>query len=286
MKAALEIKGLVKHYPGFSLNHINLVIPQGCIMGLVGENGAGKSTLIKCILDIVFPQEGSVFYHGEPVKELSAEWKNEIGVVLDACRYPDHMHAIQIADVMDQIYKNWEEQAFFQLLSKFGIDKKKAIKDYSKGMKMKLQIAVALSHHAKFLILDEATSGLDPIVRDEILDLMLDFIQDEDHTILFSTHITSDLEKVADYITLLHKGNCIFTENKDELLYSHGIVCCGAEDFKQIPEEWICGIRKNSFNYEVLIKERQKCVAEHPDWAVKKASIEEIMLFMVKGEQV
>lgn len=286
MTAAIEIKELVKQYPEFLLDHINLEIPRGCIMGLVGENGAGKSTLIKCILNLVYADAGTVKIHGEALPSLPPQWKNSLGVVMDECRYPDNMNAMHISKMMQRIFQNWHQEQFVSYLKQFNIPEKKVIKDYSKGMKMKLQIAVALSHGANLLIFDEATSGLDPIVRDEILDLLLEFIQDEQCTVLFSTHITSDLEKIADYITFLHKGKLIFTESKDQLLYDYGIVRCSKEDYEKIDPGLIKGIRKNSFNYEVLIHNREIFANANQNLLVERASVEEIMLLTVKGEQV
>ncbi|MGI6094112.1 MAG: ABC transporter ATP-binding protein [Lachnospiraceae bacterium] len=286
METAVEVKGLVKHYTGFTLDKIDLTIPTGCIMGLVGENGAGKSTLIKCILGLVFQDSGSVQIYGKEAETLSPQWRNDLGVVMDECKYPQNATALHISKVMQQVYQSWDQEKYIRLLERFHIQEKKVIKEYSKGMKMKLQIAVAMSHGARLLFFDEATSGLDPIVRDEILDMMMEFIQDEQCTLLFSTHITSDLEKVADYITFLHQGKVVFTESKDQLLYDYGVVRCTREDYEKIDARHVRGVRKNSFNYEVLIDNREVFAELHQEMVVDRASIEEIMLLIVKGEEV
>lgn len=286
METAIEVRGLVKKYPGFTLDEIYMEVPAGCIMGLVGENGAGKSTLIKCILNLIRKDKGEVLVGDREVENLLPDWKNDLGVVMDECKFPENLHARHISKIMEKIYRRWDRDCYFRYLRQFQIDEKKQIKDYSRGMKMKLQLAVALSHKARLLVLDEATSGLDPIVRDEILDLLLDFIQREDCTILFSTHITTDLEKVADYITFLHKGKLVFTESKDLLLYQYGIVRCRKEDYEKMDHSHVAGVRKNYFNYEVLIDNREEFASANRELVVDRASIEEIMLMTVKGERV
>lgn len=250
-------------------------------MGFVGENGAGKSTAIKLILNLIHRDSGEITILGKDNIKNEKEVKEAIGVVLDECSFPEHMTAVNINLIMKNIYQNWDEVIFCNYLEEFSLSKNKTIKDYSRGMKMKLSIAVALSHHAKLLILDEATSGLDPFVRDEILDIFLEFIQNEEHSIFISSHIISDLEKVADYITLIHRGKIFFSERKDRLLEDYGILKCSHDDFGKFDKNMFVGYRKNRFGVEALVK-RNKL---NRDLAVDSASIEEIMLYHIRGKE-
>lgn len=281
MENLLEIRNLSKKYEGFYLENINLSLPKGCIMGFVGENGAGKSTTIKLLLNLIHRDSGEIRIFGQDNIKNEKQIKEAIGVVLDESNFPDHMTATNINVVMKNIYKNWDDTVFRNYLEKFGLQKHKTIKDYSRGMKMKLSIATALSHHAKLLILDEATSGLDPLVRDEILDIFLEFIQNEEHSIFISSHIISDLEKSADYITLIHKGKIFFSEAKDKLLDDYGIFKCSHADFATLDQHLIVGYRKNQFGVEALIKKNKF----NKDFTVDHASIEDIMLYHIRGEE-
>jgi len=280
MKNVLELKNVTKAYDGFTLRDINIILPKGCIMGFIGENGAGKSTTIKLILNLIHRDSGEIMVFGKESIANNLEIKEDIGVVFDESNFPDTMNASDVNIVMKNIYKKWDSPAFFSYLTRFSLPLKKSIKEYSRGMKMKLSIAAALSHHAKLLILDEATSGLDPVVRDEILDVFLEFIQDEEHSVFISSHITSDLEKAADYITLIHNGQILFSESKDELLDEYGVLKCSAADYESIDKEIVFGCRKNAFGVEALIKRK----ALRGDYIVDSASIEDIMLFKIKGE--
>lgn len=284
MEAAIRLENVVKKYPKFMLDHINLEIPKGCIMGLVGENGAGKTTLIKSILGLINLTEGAVYIGEEMKSNKDNEWKNEVGVVMLSSCFPNNLNAKQICKIMGKIYSKWDAQVFYEYLRQFQIDENKNTKDYSTGMAMKLQIAVAFSHNARFLLLDEATSGLDPVARDEILEILQNFIQDENCTVLFSSHITSDLEKVADYITFLHKGKMIFSKNKDELLYHYGVVRCSKDKYEKIDREHIVGLRKNQFEYEVMIDNRPEFSKKNKDLVVDNTTLEEIILFQIKGD--
>ena len=284
METAIRLENVVKKYPKFTLDQINLELPKGCIMGLVGENGAGKTTLIKCILGLISLSDGRIYKDEKVISEKEIEWKNDVGVVMSGSSYPGNLNAKQINKIMENIYSRWDKNIFFDYLKQFHIDENKYTKDYSTGMAMKLQIAVAFSHNAKLLLLDEATSGLDPVVRDEILEILQNFIQDEECTVLFSSHITSDLEKVADYITFLHKGKLIFSENKDELLYNYGVVRCSKEDYKRISPEHVIGLRKNQFGYEVMVDNRIDISRQNRDWVVDTTTLEEIILFQIKGD--
>lgn len=278
---ALEIKNLTKKYDGFQLDNISFTLPSGCIMGLIGENGAGKSTTINLIMDVINRDEGEIIVLGKDNRDNFKLTKEDIGIVLDEVGLPETFTVGQVNKIMKATYRNWDEEIYFNYIKDFKLPDKKAIKDYSRGMKMKLAIAVALSHHAKLLILDEATSGLDPIVRDEILDIFLDFTRQEDHSILISSHIVSDLEKLCDYITFLHNGKLIFCEEKDRLLEKYGMLHLTTEEWMNLDPEAVKGKRVNNYGINALV-ERSKIPLS---MNVEPASIEDIMLFMVKGDQ-
>lgn len=278
MDYALEINGISKEYDGFKLDNINLKLPTGFIMGLIGENGAGKSTMIKLILDLINSDSGTINILGHDNKKDIKLVKEHIGVVLDESCFPENLNPKDINIIMKNIYKTWKEDSFQSYIKYFDLPNNKIIKEYSRGMKMKLSIAVALSHDSKLLILDEATSGLDPIVRDEILDVFLEFIQDSDHSILMSSHIISDLEKVCDYITFLHKGKIIFSHIKDDLIESHGILKCSHSQFEAIDKSAVKGYRKNNFGVEALVL-RDKI---HGKYTIDPPNIEDIMLYYTK----
>ncbi len=281
---ALAVKGLTKAYRDFTLDHVSFEVPRGAIVGLIGENGAGKSTTLNAILGLVKKDAGSIEILGQPDEELSPQIRSQIGVVFDGNNYPDMLSARQLNRVFKNIYPHWDEARYLSLLKEMALPLDKAIKALSKGMKMKLSIAAALSHHASLLILDEATSGLDPVVRDDILDLFLDFVQDESHSILVSSHITSDLEKVADYIVFIHQGKVVFSKPKDELKYQYGIIRCGAAQFEALNKEEIIAYRKRDYEWEVLIADRTAAQKKYPKAVVDPASIDDIMLLHVKGE--
>ena len=226
MDNAIELKNVCKHYSGFELKNVSFNVPTGCIMGFVGENGAGKTTILKAILNLINIDNGQIKVLGEDSKSINNSLKEKIGVAFDDSYFGDALCADDVSLIMKNTFKSWDDAVYQGYIQRFSLPHKKIFKEYSKGMKMKLTLAVALSHHSKLLILDEATSGLDPIVRDEILDIFLEFIQDEEHTILISSHIISDLEKVSDYITFINKGEVLFSKEKDELIYNYGIVKC------------------------------------------------------------
>ena len=275
---AIKITNLSKRYSDFQLDNINLELPKGSIMGFIGPNGAGKSTTIKLILDLINKDSGTITVLGKDSKKELTQIKENIGVVMDECFFPENITAKNINLIMKNIYKTWNDKKFYEIIKNFSLPETKIIKDFSRGMKMKLSIAVALSHDSKLLILDEATSGLDPIVRDEILDIFLEFIQNEKHSIFISSHIISDLEKICDYITFIHKGKIIFSEQKDNLLENYGILKCSITDFDKIDKSIVKGYRKNTFGVEALIlKNKLK-----GNYIIDKANIEEIMLFHVK----
>lgn len=285
MSEALEIKGLRKNYKEFSLKDISFTVPKGCIMGFVGENGAGKTTTIKAILNLINKDSGEIKVFGLDNIKDEKIIKENIGVVFDECCFHDNLKIRDISKIMSKIYKNWDNSLFEKYSQQFKVPNDKIIKEFSRGMKMKLSIAVALSHKPKLLILDEATSGLDPIVREEILDVFLDFIQDEEHSILLSTHITGDLDKIADYITFINDGEIIFSKSKDELNYTMGIVKCGKNDFEKINKKLVVAYRKGAFGYEVLINNKEKVEREYTELIIDKATIEDVMLFYIRGEK-
>ena len=275
---AIEIKDLVKQFDNFKLGPINLTIPKGTIVGYIGQNGAGKSTTIKLLLGLLNKDSGEIKILDE-INPSSVGLKDKLGIVFDDLLVPEEMTLIDVEKFCSRVYSKWNKNSFYKFKEKFNLPEKKIIKNYSRGMKMKLTMAVALSHNAELLILDEATSGLDPIVREEILDLLLDFMQDENHTILISSHILSDLEKVADYIAFINDGKILFMETKDELKENYGICTLSNEEVTSIDEEAIVGRRVHSFGQELLVKKNLV-----PNGIIfQKPSIEDIMIYFVKG---
>ncbi len=284
MEYAIELDNVTKQYDNFKLDKISFTVPKGCIMGFVGENGAGKTTAIKSILNLINTNEGSIKVFGLDHIKDERKIKEQIGVVFDESYFHDNLKIPEISKIMKNIYTTWQADVFEKYVGRLKLPKDKIIKEYSRGMKMKLSIAVALSHQAKLLILDEATSGLDPIVRDEILDIFLDFIQNEENTILLSSHITSDLEKVADYITFIHNGKIVFSKNKDDLIYCYGVVHCRKEDYDKLDKDHIVGMRKSQFGYEVMVDNKKELKRQRSDLIVDNTTIEEIILYKVRGE--
>ena len=282
MKNALEIRGLTRKYEGFALDSVNLTLPRGCVMGLVGENGAGKTTLIKTVLDLVRPDSGEIEVLGGRADDAAV--RERIGAVLEDGGFLSTMNAAQVDTLLGRAYRAWDGAQFASYLDHFGIDRRKAIKDYSRGMKMKLSIIAALSHNARLLILDEPTSGLDPIVRDEMLDLFYDFIQDETHSILFSSHITTDIEKIADTVTFIHQGRLQFSLPKDVLHDEYGIVKGSRSEIEKIDSDSLLAIVPQSLTCQGLVRNREEVRQAFGKLNVEAASLEEIMLCMVKGE--
>ena len=282
MNNALKISGLTKTYKDFMLDHVSFAVPCGSIVGLIGENGAGKSTTINAALGLIQKESGVVSILER--ESLDQDIKEQIGVVFDGSNYPEILSPRKLNRVMKNIYQSWDEQTYISLLQQFSLPPDKHIKQFSKGMKMKLAISAA-SHHSKLLILDEATSGLDPVVRDDILDMLLDFVQDEEHSILVSSHITSDLEKIADYIVFIHAGKVIFSRPKDELIEQYGILKCGAAQFDALDRSDIIVYRKLDYEWQVLISDREKLQRKYPKALIVPATIDEIMLLYVKGEK-
>lgn len=284
MSSAIEVRNLQKSYTGFGLQNVSFCVPQGSIVGLIGENGAGKTTTIKAILNLIDIGSGEISVLGSPNK-ITKRTREDIGVVFDDICFHENLSVSQLGKVMQGMYKRWDMALFKQYCQRFSLDSKKRVGDLSKGMKMKLSITVALSHQPQLLILDEATSGLDPIMRDEILDVFLDFIQDEQNSILLSSHITSDLEKVADYIVFIHQGKVIFSLPKDTLLYQYGILRCRTDEFKQIDKDDILAYQKKDFEWEVLVADKENAAQKYKKCVIDHATIDEIMLLYIKGVQ-
>ena len=281
MTNALTISDVTKMYPGIKLDHVSFTVPEGTIVGLIGENGAGKSTIINASMGLIAKDEGRIVVLGD--EALANATKEQIGVVFDGSNFPEMLTPRAIGHIMANIYQHWDDALFEQLLAQFGLPQKK-LKQFSKGMKMKFAIAVALSHHPKLLVLDEATSGLDPVVRDDILDMLLDFVQEEDHSVLVSSHITSDLEKIADYIVFLHEGRVAFMEPKDELLEQYGILQCSDAQHAALDPADCLRSRKMDYEWQVLVADREAMMRKYPKAMVTPATIDEIMLLYVKGE--
>lgn len=284
MDAILQVENLTKQYNGFKLDHVSFSVPKGTIMGLIGENGAGKSTTINAILDLINKDEGTVTFWGQELSS-SKQFKEDIGVVFDGINFYETLTPVKVGKISGAAYKQWDECLFQDYLKRFQLPTDKEIKTLSKGMKMKLGIAVALSHKPKLLILDEATGGLDPVLRDDILGVFLEFVQDENHAVLMSSHITTDLEKVADYITFIHQGKVIFCKSKDELRYHYGIIRCGAAIFHKIEKSEVLAYRKDDYQWNVLVADKEKARRKYKNAVVDDATIDDILLLYVKGEQ-
>ncbi len=283
MDNILEVRNLTKKYADFTLDHVSFSIPKGTIMGLIGENGAGKSTTIRAILDLIHKDDGTVTFWGQKLSSTK-QLKEDIGVVFDDINFYETLTAAKVGKISQTAYKQWDERLYRGYLNRFLLPADKEIKTFSKGMKMKLCIAVALSHKPKLLVLDEATSGLDPVMRDDILDIFLEFVQDEGHSIMISSHITTDLEKVADNITFIYHGKVLFCKAKDELLYQYGIVRCGAAVFDEIDKSEILAYRKEDYQWNVLVADKQKARRRYKNTVVDDATIDDILLLYVKGE--
>ena len=281
MVTCIDAQGIRKSFKDFQLKDVSFTLEQGTIMGFIGENGAGKSTTIKCLLNLLKIDAGSIHIFGLEHSKYEHDIKKEIGVVFDDLHFPEMLNATQINQFLKKVYDDWDENYYFQLLTQFKVPVKKTVKELSRGMKMKLSLAIALSHHPKLLILDEPTSGLDPIVRDEILDLFLDFMQDENHSILFSSHITSDLEKIADSITFIHEGKVLFSEDKNSLLENYAIWKGSEKELIDIPNEAIISIRKHAFGVEALVKRD----LVNNGLRLEQPSIEEIMVYFARGKK-
>ena len=285
MKNNIELQNLSKKYKDFELKNISFNVPQGCIVGLIGENGAGKTTTIKSILNIT-KSEGTIKIFGEDIRKNEKEINEKIGVVLDDSFLADYLTPKQINSIMKDIYPTWKESKYIELLKQFNLPLNKLIKEFSSGMKMKLKIAVAISHNPQILILDEPTSGLDPVVRSEILDIFRKYIEeDETRSILLSSHITTDLEHISDYIIFIEKGNIVFNMPTLELLENYGVIKCSKDDFLKIDSKDYIRYKKGKYQYEVLTEDKNNIRKKYNITTIDKPSIEEIMVFYIKGEK-
>ena len=288
MENILELQQICKTFPksDFILDKLSFSLPYGAILGFVGENGAGKTTTIGCILNTVRKDSGMVKLFGKEMRDIDTDIREKIGVVYDGDNFPGFWTAKQLSQVMEGIYTQWDNALFQKYLEDFHLPVKQKIKNYSRGMTMKLAIAVALSHHPQLLILDEATSGLDPIMRDEMLDVFLEFVQEESHSILLSSHITSDLEKVADYITFIHNGKLIMTASKNDLVYNYAVMRCRESQFLALDPGDMIAYRKRDFQIDVLVANGKEAQRKYKGAVVDHVSVDEIMLLLVKGERV
>ena len=281
----IELKNVVKDYGDFKLDHISFAVPEGSVCGFIGQNGAGKTTTINLILDIINRDEGEISLFGKPVDQDHAYVREDVGVVFDEMGFHEFMTAKDINIMMKNIYKNWDEVAFFDYLKRFSLPSKKKCGAFSRGMRMKLQIAAALSHKAKLLIMDEPTSGLDPIVRNEMIGIFRDFVVEEDHTILLSSHITGDLEKIADEVVFIDGGKIVLSGNKDEILEKHGILKCKKEEASKVSEALIVGVEEEAYSTSILVNDRHEAAKLYPDMVIEEAALEDIMIYYVNAEK-
>lgn len=283
MKQAIEMQGVTKSLGPFHLGPLNLCIPEGSIVGYIGENGAGKSTTIKLLLGLLKADAGRIQILGTDIKDIKSDQKKNLAYVFEDLYLPGEMTLKQAENFHHQLYgESWKQKEFFGLIRRFHLSEDKAIKAYSRGMKMQLGMALALSHGAKILLLDEATSGLDPVIREEILDILLEFIQMEDHTVFISSHILSDIEKIADYIAFIHQGKLVFMENKDELKFRYGLASMSRNQVSQLDPAAIVGERVHQFGVDLLVK--RDLVPKSLE--LEKVSIEDIMVYMIKGDRL
>ena len=278
---ALEIKNVTKSFPGFRLDNLNLTLPSGCVMGLIGENGAGKSTTIRLILDMLQPDSGSITILGRDNRENIRLTKEEVGVVLDEIGLPECLSVGQVGKVMAGTFRSWNQAGFDRIVKQFGLPEGKPFKSFSRGTKMKLGIAIALSHGSKLLLLDEPTGGLDPVVRDEVVEMFSEFTRDESHSILISSHIVSDLEKLCDYIAFLHKGKLLLCEEKDQLLEEYGMLHCTAAQLEELDPRGIIYRKSTPYGAQAILRRQ----AAPEGLNLSPISIEELFVFMVKEDR-
>ena len=278
MEKAFEIINLNKAYKGFALKNINLSLPKGYIMGFVGANGAGKSTTMGCLLGMIKPDSGIIKIFDKDIKNITAADKEKIGVVMDGCPFAEVLNIKDIRRIVSSIYRTFDKAKFDSLIGRFSLPENKPVKDFSTGMRAKLNIAVALSHNAQLLVLDEATSGLDPVVRDEILDILQDFVCDENRSILISSYITSDLEKICDYIAFIRNGQIVFVENKDDLKEKYALIHCTKQQFESVDPAAVVGAKYTEYNVTALVLKE----AVKDGFVAEKPSIEDIMLYSTK----
>ena len=282
---AIEIRDLTVKYDGFTLDKVSFDVAKGSIMGFIGQNGAGKTTTIKALLNIIKRDAGTIKMLGLDNIQDELAVKEQISAVFDELPFHDQLNARNLNIILRDVYRDWDSTVFKTYLERLALPERKKIGEFSKGMKMKLQIAAALSHNAKLLIMDEATTGLDPVVRNECLDIFLEYLQDEDHSILMSSHITSYLEKIADSVTFIHKGKLLLTGYKDEVLEKHGVIKCRKNDYKEIEPADIVSARVTDFGAEVMIRDKALCNRKYTGLALDNTTLEEIMLYYVNAEK-
>lgn len=282
---AIEIENLTVKYDGFTLDNINFKVAKGTIMGFIGQNGAGKTTTIKALLNIIKKDSGNIKLLGLDNMQNELQIKEQISVIFDEIPFQEQLSAKNLDFIFKEIYKEWDSSLFFSYLERLSIPTKKKISQFSKGMKMKLQIAVALSHNAKLLIMDEATTGLDPVVRSECLDIFQEYLQNEEHTILMSSHITSDLEKIADCITFINKGKILLTGYKDDILQQHGVIKCKKNEYKEIAPDDVISCRLTDYSAEIMVNDKAKCKKKYNGFVIDDTTLEEIMLYYVNAHK-
>lgn len=282
---AVEIEGLTKKYDGFTLDNISFSVPKGSIMGFIGQNGSGKSTTIRAILNIIRRDSGTINIFG--MDNITDEYtiKEKIAAVFDELPFHDDLNARQLSLILSDIFKEWSNDTFRSFLDRFNLPERKKFGKFSKGMKMKLQIAAALSHNADLLIMDEATTGLDPVVRNEILEIFLEYLQNENHSILMSSHITSDLEKIADSVTFINNGRILLSGYKDDILNNHCVIKCKKDDYKNIDPEDFISARITSVSAEVMMADRDMCLKKYSGLILDNTTLDEIMTFYVNASK-
>lgn len=282
---AIEIKNVTKKYDGFTLDNVSFEVPKGSIMGFIGQNGAGKSTTIRSLLNIIPIDSGEIKILGLDHLKNEKEIKERIAVVFDELPFHDIFNAKDMSRIFEGIYPKWNRNEYMRYLERFQLPRKKKIGEFSKGMKMKLQIACALSHEAELLVMDEPTSGLDPVVRDDILRIFMEYLEDGERSILMSSHITSDLEKIADSVTYIDRGHILISGYKDEILETHGIIKCSKEQFGEIEPADFVSARVNSFGVEVMVKNREEMKRRYGDLIIDPATLEDVMLYYVNRDK-
>lgn len=278
----IRIEGLCKSYKDFCLKDISLQLPEGSIMGFCGQNGAGKTSTIRAILGLITAQQGNVFLFGEDIRSIDHENFQRLGVVFDECPFSELLTPKDLNRILSGIYKAWDEKMFYHLLEQFDLPESTQIKAFSRGMKMKIQLAAALSHHPQLLILDEPTGGLDPVARDEFLNIFLEFMQNATHGILFSTHILGDIEKVADTVVMIHKGEILLNDNKNKIIDRFGVVRCKEGDFERLDSKFIRGVYESDYRCDVLVENKQQVICQYPDMCIQNIGIEELMVLLAK----
>lgn len=284
MSNVIELNHLTKKYTDFLLDDIDILVPKGGICGFIGENGAGKTTTIQLMLGIINKTSGSIKIFDKNMEDDAKNIKEKIGVVFDEMGYHEFLTPKELNNIMKNIYSNWQENAFFEYLKKFSLPATKKCGAFSRGMRMKLQIAVALSHEAELLVMDEPTSGLDPLVRNEMLEIFKEFVEDKKHTVFLSSHITGDLEKISNTVVFIHKGRIVLSGDKNQILSSHGLINVSTEKERTIDKKYIVSSRKYDDKVEVLIKDRTEFKEKHLDIEVCDTTLEEIFIFYAKKD--